>query len=166
MFGHKDGAPPLSLCAPESTLAHSRRRRNAKVHKVLEGKLQFVLGRDVFMEWVEALCSRALIGRLEYCQLGKKDWISWARRTGSLYSPTCLRSVYCQRLVGYRLFGRCSCHVCVKFFVEHWRGLFGSGSLACSLRPIKAAGKETSPVGLTSRPTFPSVELLSARGCW
>ena len=62
------------------TCAHSRRRRKAIAYKALEGKLHFVLGRDVFMDRVEALCSWALIGRLEYCQLGKKDWIAWATK--------------------------------------------------------------------------------------
>ena len=52
--------------------AHSRRRQKAKAHKILEGKLRFVVGRDVYMDRVEALCSRALIGRLEYCSMDKK----------------------------------------------------------------------------------------------
>ena len=67
-----------SLGATTSTLARSHHHRKAKAHKVLEGKLQFVMGHDVFMERVEALCSQELIGRLEYCQMGKKEWVSWA----------------------------------------------------------------------------------------
>ena len=67
-------AAPLPLSdATTVTCACSRRRRKAKAYKALEGKLRFVMGCDVFMERVEALCSRALIGRLEYCQMDKKD---------------------------------------------------------------------------------------------
>ena len=54
------------------TYARSCRRRKAKAHKALEGKLHFVVGRDVYMERVEDLCSHALIGRLEHCQMDKK----------------------------------------------------------------------------------------------
>ena len=71
MLDFKDVTPHLMSGVPQSTLARSRMHRKAKSHKALEGKLRFVLGRDVFMERVEALCSRALIGRFEYCQLGK-----------------------------------------------------------------------------------------------
>ena len=60
------------------TYAHSRRRRKAKAHKALEGKLRFVAGRDVYMERVKDLCLYALIGRLEYFQMDKKAWVSWA----------------------------------------------------------------------------------------
>ena len=56
----------------------SRHHRNAKAHKVQEGKLHFVLGRDIFMDRVEALCTRALIGRMEYTRMGKNDWKIWA----------------------------------------------------------------------------------------
>ena len=63
--------PPLSL-------ALGCRRRSAKAHKVREGKLRFVLGRDIYMERAEELCKRALIGRLEYTQMGKEEWLSWA----------------------------------------------------------------------------------------
>ena len=78
MSGLLDGAPQSFLGVPQSAQTHSRCRRNANAHTVLEGKLHFVLGPDVYMDRVEALCSRALIGRLEYVQMGKKDWISWA----------------------------------------------------------------------------------------
>ena len=61
-----------------SSRLHSHRRRTAEAHKVREGKLRFVLGRDIFMDMIEALCSRALIGRLEYTQMGKNDWKAWA----------------------------------------------------------------------------------------
>ena len=53
-------------------------RRTAKALKVWEGKLHFVLGRDIFMDRVEALCTRALIGILEYTRMGKNDWQIWA----------------------------------------------------------------------------------------
>ena len=59
---------PLS----DVTYARSRRHQKSKAHKALEGKLCFVVRRDVYMERVEALCSHALIGRLEYCQMDKK----------------------------------------------------------------------------------------------
>ena len=61
-----------------SSRLRSRPRRSAKAHKVREGKLRFVLGRDIFMDRVEALCTRALIGRLEYTRMGKNDWQIWA----------------------------------------------------------------------------------------
>lgn len=55
-----------------------RRRRSIKAQKILEGKLRFVVGRDIYLDRVEALCSRALIGRLEYATMGKQDWYEWA----------------------------------------------------------------------------------------
>ena len=32
------------------------------------------------MDCVTSLCSRALVGRLEYCHLGKKAWVDWATK--------------------------------------------------------------------------------------
>ena len=46
-----------------------RRRQKEKAHKILEGKLRYVVGRDVYMDRVGALCSCALIGILEYCSM-------------------------------------------------------------------------------------------------
>ena len=40
--------------------------------------MSYVLGRDIYLNRVGALCSRALVGRLEYFHMGKKDWIDWA----------------------------------------------------------------------------------------
>ena len=37
-----------------------------------------MVGRDIYMDRVEALSRRALIGRLEYASIEKKDWVSWA----------------------------------------------------------------------------------------
>ena len=37
-----------------------------------------MVGRDIYMDRVEALSRRALIGRLEYVSMEKKDWFSWA----------------------------------------------------------------------------------------
>ena len=38
-----------------------------------------MLARDVYMDKVGSdLCNQALIGRLEYCSMGKKDWVDWA----------------------------------------------------------------------------------------
>ena len=39
-----------------------------------EGKVRYVLGCDIY---VESLCSRDLVGRLEYCHMGKKEWTAW-----------------------------------------------------------------------------------------
>ena len=52
--------------------ARFRRRRKAKDHKVLDGKLRFVVGHDIFLDRFEALCARALVGRLEYASMEKK----------------------------------------------------------------------------------------------
>ena len=65
--------PPMDPCT-----VCFRRRWKAKAHKILEGKLRFVVGQDVYMDRVEALCSHALIGRLEYCSMDKKAWFSSA----------------------------------------------------------------------------------------
>ena len=65
--------PSIDLAA-----ARFHRRRKAKAHKILDGKLRFVVGRDIYLDRVEALCARALVGRLEYASMDKKDWFSWA----------------------------------------------------------------------------------------
>ena len=54
-----------------------QRRRKAKAHKVLEGKLLYVVGWDIYLDRVEALCSRAIIERLEYASMDKKEWFTW-----------------------------------------------------------------------------------------
>ena len=68
--------------SPDPRLANDparfQRRRKAKAFKTLEGKLRYVVGRDIYMERVEALSHRALIGRMEYVSMEKKDWLSWA----------------------------------------------------------------------------------------
>ena len=48
-----------------------RRKRHAKCIKSREGRFHFVLGHDIFMDRVSSLCSRALVGHLEYCRMGK-----------------------------------------------------------------------------------------------
>ena len=58
-------------------LSRPRHKRKEKAIKAQEGRLRYVLGHDIFMEWVDALCTKALIGRLEYCSMGEKDWIDW-----------------------------------------------------------------------------------------
>ena len=50
-----------------------QRCRKAKAYKTMEGKLRYVVGRDIYMDRVEALSRHALIGRLEYVSLEKKD---------------------------------------------------------------------------------------------
>ena len=69
-----DGSPD-----PQADLVSTRfhRRRKAKAYKILEGKLRYVVGRDIYLDKVEALSRRALIGRLEYVSMEKKDWFSW-----------------------------------------------------------------------------------------
>ena len=57
--------------------ARHRRKRNAKNIKTLEGKFCYVLGHDVYMEHMTSLCSRALVGRLEYCHMSKEAWVDW-----------------------------------------------------------------------------------------
>ena len=57
--------------------SHSRTGRKSKGIKAHEGKYRFVLGHDIYMDRVESLCTRALVGRLEYCHLGKKEWVEW-----------------------------------------------------------------------------------------
>ena len=56
----------------------NRRRRQNKTLKAREGRLGFVVGRDVYLDRIDALCARALIGRLEYAALDKKQWVEWA----------------------------------------------------------------------------------------
>ena len=68
-----DGSPDPSA---DFTAARFRHRRKAKAHKILEGKLRYVVGRDIYLDRVEALCSRALIGRLEYVSMDKKYWFA------------------------------------------------------------------------------------------
>ena len=64
--------------AAGGVVARFRHRRKAKAYRVLEGKLRYVVGRDIYLDIVEALCSRTLIGRLEYASMDKKDWFAWA----------------------------------------------------------------------------------------
>ena len=58
--------------------SHHRRRRKVKGIKALAGKFHYVLGHDIFMDRVEYLCTRALVGGLEYCHMGNKEWVEWA----------------------------------------------------------------------------------------
>ena len=58
--------------------SHSRRKRKSKCIKALNDRYRYVLGHDVYMDRVSSLCSRALIGRLEYCRLNKASWVDWA----------------------------------------------------------------------------------------
>ena len=46
--------------------------------KTLESKCRYVLGRDVMLDRISELCRRALISHLEYCNLTKEEWVSWA----------------------------------------------------------------------------------------
>ena len=58
--------------------SHHCRKRKVKGIKSLLGKFRYVLGHDIFMDRVDSLCSRALVGRLEYVHMGQKDWVEWA----------------------------------------------------------------------------------------
>ena len=60
-----------SPCGEVSSYPHNKRKE--KAIKAQGGHFIYVLGHDVYMEQVEALCNKALIGKLEYCRLGKKD---------------------------------------------------------------------------------------------
>ena len=64
--------------------SHTRRKRHARNIKTLDGRFCYVLGHDIFMDQVSSLCSRALVGRLEYCRLGKKAWMDWV---GDYWKP-------------------------------------------------------------------------------
>ena len=69
----------VSPCAMKyEGFSSSRARRNVKTMKSLEAKRIYVLGRDVYMDRVEALCCMALEGQIEYCCMGKKEWLEWA----------------------------------------------------------------------------------------
>ena len=45
---------------------------------LLRESFRYVVGRDIYLDRVEALCSRVLIGRLEYASMDKKEWFAWA----------------------------------------------------------------------------------------
>ena len=69
MLEAQDGSPDPTA---DFAAARFRRRRKAKAHKVLDGKLRYVVGRDIFLDRVEALCARALVFCLEYASMDKK----------------------------------------------------------------------------------------------
>ena len=55
-----------------------RRKRSTKNIKALEGRFRYVVGHDIYLDRVTSLCSRALVGRLEYARMNKADWVDWA----------------------------------------------------------------------------------------
>ena len=63
---------------PGKGRSHYSSRRKAKALKASEHKPHFVLGHNVYLDKVETLCRRALIGRLEYCTMSKEGWVDWA----------------------------------------------------------------------------------------
>ena len=75
MVENHDGSPDPRM---EHGPARFQRRRKAKAYKILEGKLRYVVGRDIYMDRVEASSHQALIGRLEYASMEKKGCFSWA----------------------------------------------------------------------------------------
>ena len=66
--------PPATGGGPD----RHRHKRQLKNLKAREGRLNYVVGRDVYIDRVGELCSRALVGRLEYATLDKKQWFDWA----------------------------------------------------------------------------------------
>ena len=69
-----DGSPEVTTGGGATRF---QRRRKAKAHKVLKGKLRYVVGWDIYLDRVEALCSRVLIERLEYASMDKKELFAW-----------------------------------------------------------------------------------------
>ena len=67
------GDAPLDI--PRDGLLPHRPRRNAKAIKALEAKRSYILGHDVYMDRVEALCRQALVGRLEYLKMNLVEMI-------------------------------------------------------------------------------------------
>ena len=61
-------APPSCFC----------RKRNLKCIEAQDGHFRYVLGHNIYMERVTSLCSRALVGRLEYAWMNKSAWVEWA----------------------------------------------------------------------------------------
>ena len=49
-----------------------RRRRKSKTLRARDGKLDFVVGRDIYLDRIKALCTKSLIGRLEYASMDNK----------------------------------------------------------------------------------------------
>ena len=76
----------------KKALVCHRCKWNAKNIKTLEGKFLFVLRHDVYMESVTSLCSRALVGRLEYCHMSKKAWVDLG--SGALEAASHIHSNY------------------------------------------------------------------------
>ena len=60
------------------SLPSGHARGKEKALKALEEKHCFVLGHNVFIDKVETLCRKALIRRLEYASMSKKEWVLWA----------------------------------------------------------------------------------------
>ena len=64
--------------AEVAALPRFRRKCRSKCVKAQEGHFRYVLGHDIFMERVSSLCTRALVGRLEYCGMNKAAWVEGA----------------------------------------------------------------------------------------
>ena len=62
---------------PMASPSQARSKRQGKSIKAHEGRFSYVLGRDVYMDRVGSLCNHALIRRMEYCNMGKNDWVDW-----------------------------------------------------------------------------------------
>ena len=66
--------------AESSATPRFHRKRCTKCIRAQEGRLHYVLERDIFMDHVSSLCAHALVGRLEYCRLDKAAWVDWASK--------------------------------------------------------------------------------------
>ena len=79
-----DGSPDPRV---DHVSARYQRCRKAKAYKTLEGKLRYVVGRDIYMDRVEALSRHALIGRLEYVSMEKNTGILGLLSIGNNFYP-------------------------------------------------------------------------------
>ena len=72
---------PMPLVSPvKRAFLNNKHRQKAKVFKSMEQRKNFVLGKDVFMDKVESLCHRDLVGWPEYVKLDKGSKLEWVTR--------------------------------------------------------------------------------------
>ena len=65
------------LFASQMDFSRAHVKRHSKSIKAQEVRFHYIFGRDIYMNRVGALCSRALIGRLEYCTMSNEGWVEW-----------------------------------------------------------------------------------------
>ena len=113
--------------------SHHRRRRKAKGIKALAGKFRYVLRHDIFIDRVEYLCRRALVGRLEYCHMGKKEWMEWESehlKSVLTYIPTI--SLLSNGYIFFVFLEVEHASVILDMLLENWKRLPGLRTLACA----------------------------------